>query len=99
MLKDQVTGENRKIVEFIGALGLIGRGLAAPKGTDMARVKELRIAFDKMVNDPAFIADTKKRRLRVIAATGIQIQKVINDTLDKATPELVVAARKAILGK
>jgi len=99
MLKDQVTGENRKIVEFIGALGLIGRGLAAPKGTDMARVKELRIAFDKMVNDPAFIADTKKRRLRVIAATGIQIQKVINDTLDKATPELVAAARKAILGK
>lgn len=99
MLKDQVTGQNRKIVEFVGALGLIGRGLAAPKGTDMARVKELRAAFDKMVVDPTFIADTKKRRLRVIAATGLEVQKVINDTLASASPELVAAARKAILGK
>jgi tripartite-type tricarboxylate transporter receptor subunit TctC len=99
MLKDQVTGEAKKIVEFVGALGLIGRGLAAPKGTDMARIKELRIAFNKMVNDPAFIKDTKKRRLRVIAATGKEIQKVINDTLNNATPELVAAAQRAILGK
>lgn len=99
MLRDQVTGEDRKIVEFVGALGLIGRGLAAPEGTDMARVKELRTAFDKMVVDPTFIADTKKRRLRVIAAKGTEVQKVISDTLAKATPELVKAARKAILGK
>jgi len=99
MLRDQVTGEARKIAEFVGALGLIGRGLAAPEGTDMARVKELRIAFNKMVHDPAFIADTKKRRLRVISATGEEVQKVINDTLARATPELVRAAQKAILGK
>jgi tripartite-type tricarboxylate transporter receptor subunit TctC len=99
MLKDQVTGQHKKIVEFVGALGLIGRGLAVPKGTDMALVKELRTAFDKMVVDPAFIADTKKRRLRVIAAKGVEVQKVISDTLASATPELVAAARKAILGK
>jgi tripartite-type tricarboxylate transporter receptor subunit TctC len=99
MFKDQVTGRDRKVVELFGALGLIGRGLAAPKGTDMARVKELRTAFDKMVVDPSFIADTNKRRLRVIPATGQQVQKVINDTLARATPELVAAARKAVLGK
>jgi hypothetical protein len=99
MLKDQVTGMDRKIVEYMGLSGLIGRGLAVPGGTDMARVKELRIAFNKMVHDPKFIADTKKRRLRVIATTGEEIQKIVASALDGVTKEFTAAAIKAILGK
>ncbi len=99
MLRDQVTGEARQIVQFVGALGLIGRGLAAPAGTPPARIAELRAAFAKMVSDPKFIADTTKRKLRVIAASGATVQKVVSDTLAKASPELVRAAQKAILGK
>ena len=99
MLRDQVSGEARKIVNFVGALGLIGRGLAVPAGTDTARGRELRRAFVTIVKGPTFIADTKKRKLRVIAAKGTEVQKVINDTLKRATPEMAAAARKAILGK
>ena len=99
MARDQVTGQAREIIAFAGALGLIGRGLAVPAGTPKDKVAILRTAFDKMVSDPVFIADTKKRKLRVIAAKGVVIQKVINDTLDGAKPEIVAAMRKAILGK
>lgn len=99
MVRNLVSAKDRPVVAFAGTLGLIGRGLAAPAGTPPERVAELRAAFDRMVADPAFVADTEKRKLRVIAAKGTQIQKVIEDTLDAAKPEIVAAMREAILGK
>ncbi len=99
MLGDLVSAEYKPIVSFVGLLGLIGRGLAVPEGTPMDKVKILRTAFNKMVVDPAFIADTKKRRLRVIAAKGETIQKVIADALASAKPEVIAAARKLIKAK
>jgi tripartite-type tricarboxylate transporter receptor subunit TctC len=62
----------------------------------MDKVKILRAAFSKMVADPVFIADTKKRKLRVIAATGEEIDKVIDDAVAGAKPEIVAAAQKLI---
>ncbi len=99
MLRDLVSAEYKPIVSFVGLLGLIGRGLAVPEGTPMDKVKILRTAFDNMVADPVFIADTKKRRLRVIAANGETIQKVIADAIANAKPEIIAAARKFITAK
>jgi hypothetical protein len=98
MLGDLVSAEHKPIVSFIGALGLIGRGLAVPEGTSMDKVKILRTAFNNMVADPEFVADTKKRKLRVIAAKGEEIDKVISDSVNGAKPAIVAAARKMILG-
>ncbi len=97
MVSDLVSPDKRAITSFVGALGLIGRGLAVPEGTPMDKVRILRTAFNKMVADPAFIADTKKRKLRVIAAKGEEIQKVINDSVNGARPEVVAAVRKFVL--
>ena len=97
MLGDLVTAEHKPIVSFVGALGLIGRGLAVPEGTPMDKVKILRTAFNNMVADPAFIADTKKRRLRVIAAKGEDIDKAISESVNGAKPAIVAAARKMVL--
>ncbi len=97
MLGDLVAAEYKPITTFFGALGLIGRGLAVPAGTPMDKVKILRTAFNTMVSDPAFIADTKKRKLRVIAAKGEEIDKVIDDAVNSAKPNVVAAARKMIL--
>lgn len=96
MMKDLVSAEHKPIAAFVGLLGLIGRGLAVPEGTPMDKVKILRAAFSKMVADPVFIADTKKRKLRVIAATGEEIDKVIDDAVAGAKPEIVAAAQKLI---
>ncbi len=96
MLKNLVSAEHKPMVAFVGLLGLIGRGLAVPEGTSMDKVNILRTAFNNMVVDPVFITDVKKRKLRVIAATGEEIDKVIDDAVAGARPEIVAAARKII---
>jgi tripartite-type tricarboxylate transporter receptor subunit TctC len=100
MVSSLVTNEmDRKAVDFIKVLGLLGRGLAVPPGTPKDVIKTLRTAYDKMNADPAFAAALKKRRLRLIPSTGAQIQKIVNAALDSATPAVVQHARNLIYGK
>lgn len=58
------------MAEFKATHGLVGRGLALPPGVPKKLVGPLRTAFDKMVSDPAYQAEARKRGLRVIASTG-----------------------------
>jgi tripartite-type tricarboxylate transporter receptor subunit TctC len=80
-------------------MSLVGRSLALPPGVPKNLVKPLRTAFNKMVNDPAYQAEAKKRGLRVISSTGEQIQKVVNDGIKNADPKVVAQAAKIIFGK
>ena len=85
-------------VGFLSVAGLLGRGLALPPGVNQGMVKMLRAAYDKMNADPEFAAELKKRKLRLIPSTGEQIQKVVNDSVDNASPAVVKHARKLIFG-
>lgn len=100
MMSDLVTGEmNKKAVDFIKVLGLLGRGLALPPESPKDAIKTLRASYDKMNKDPAFAKDLKKRKLRLIPSTGARIQDIVNKAVDNATPEVVAHARKLIYGK
>ncbi len=99
MVSDLVTAKYKPIVKFFGLSGLIGRGLALPPGTPMDKVKILRTAFNNMVVDPVFIADVKKRKLRVIATKGEVIDRYIAEALTGANPAVVAQARKFIDAK
>ena len=99
MMQDVADPKYKPMVNFIGTLGLIGRGLAAPAGTPAPAVAVMRAAWEKMVADPAFLADAKKRKLRIIASSGEEVQKAVNDALDNAKPEVVAAASKIVYGK
>ena len=87
------------IVNFMATLGIIGRGLALPPGAPKKLVGPLRKAFANMVKDPAYVADTKKARLRVMYTSGEDIQKFVNDAISTANPTVVGQARKLIFGK
>lgn len=89
---------DKKAVEFISVLGLLGRGLALPPGVDKDTVAVLRAAYDKMNADPEFAADLKKRKLRLIPSSGETIQKIVNQAVENASPEVVEHARKLIFG-
>ena len=52
-----------------------------------------------MVADPAYHAEAKKRRLRVIPSTGEQIQKVVNDAFKGTDPKTVARACTIIFPK
>jgi tripartite-type tricarboxylate transporter receptor subunit TctC len=98
MLSDLVTGEDKKIVNFMASMGPIGRGLVVPPGVPQDRVAFLRAAFDKTVSDPNFAADAEKRKLRVISAGGAEIQSIVTESLKVSEPT-VRRAQSIIFGK
>lgn len=99
MVSDLVTNDmDKKAVNFIKVLGLLGRGLAVPPGVPKDAIKTLRAAYDKMNADPTFEKELKKRSLRLIPSTGAQIQKIVNNAMANATPAVVQHARNMIYG-
>ena len=99
MLSDLVSAKHKPIIAFMATHGIIGRGLATPPGVSSDKIAILKVAFAKMVADPAYIAAAKKRQLRVIPSTGDQIQKVVNDAIVNADKDMIALSRKLILGK
>jgi tripartite-type tricarboxylate transporter receptor subunit TctC len=100
MLSDLVKNpEDRKVIDFIASLGVLGRGLAAPPGVAADRVAMLRKAYDAMNADKDFAADLKKRKLRLVPSDGAKIQEIVVAAVNGATPEVVARARKMIYGK
>ena len=91
------SNEDKQIVKFMASIGPIGRGLVVPPGTPPDRVKALRAAFQGVINDPEFIAEVKKRNLRVIPLSGEKVQNIVDDSL-KAPPSVVKRARELIMG-
>jgi hypothetical protein len=49
--------------------------------------------------DPDFEAALKKRRLRLIVASGTEIQKTVTDAVNNASKKAVDRARHLIYGK
>ena len=90
-----VSGENRKVAEFIVAQQVFGRPYAAPPGTNEAAVGILRKAFMDTMKDSEFLADAEKARLSIDAMGGEQVQKVVTD-LYASPKDIVAKAAKAI---
>ena len=89
-LMQDITGDAmaRRGLEFISAGAAIGRALLAPQGVAPERLAALRAAFDKVVSDPAFLADADKRGLYVEPTPGVEVQKISDAII--ATPKDVV---------
>jgi len=98
MLENLVPDEYKPGAKFLGTLGPLGRGLALPPGVPQMVIEPLRTAYDKMNADPAFAAELKKRKLRLIPSKGADIQKTVEEAMTATTPEVVAFVRKAIFG-
>ena len=100
LLSDLVSNpKDRAAVDFASVAGLLGRGLVVPPKTSKTTISMLRAAYDKMNVDGDFRAELKKKRLRLIAANGAEIQKIVNKAVNEASPEVVAHARTLILRK
>ena len=100
LLSDLVSNpKDKAAVDFASVAGLLGRGLVVPPKTPKATISMLRAAYDKMNVDGDFRAELKKKRLRLIAANGAEIQKIVNKAINEASPEVVAHARTLILRK
>jgi tripartite-type tricarboxylate transporter receptor subunit TctC len=97
MNKYKTPEDTRRLAKVVLASDEFGRPLVFPPGVPADRVKIIRDAFDKTINDPALLAEAKKRRLDIDPATGQELQALAKEVMS-ATPEIVERV-KALIGK
>jgi tripartite-type tricarboxylate transporter receptor subunit TctC len=86
----------KALVGLLDASSILGRSIAAPRGTPPDRMRVLRAAMAAAVSDPEFLADMEKRKLPVQFRTGEQLQAFIKQALD--TPPETVKTFLEIVG-
>ena len=69
------------VMKLIVVGSAIGRAFIAPPGVPPDRLAAQREAFDKMVRDPEFIAESTKRGFDVDPMTGVELQKMVADAM------------------
>ena len=80
--------EDRSIFKLLSVAATIGRSPALAPGSPNDRLVELRKAFEATMQDPAFIAEAKKRKVDLEFASGEDIGKAVSDII--AMPKSVV---------
>ena len=87
---------DRQALELFLARVEVGRPFVAPPGVSADRVAALRKAFMDTMNDPDFIAETKKMQLHVYAISGEKLTEIIAAIYK--TPKDIVQRTAAALG-
>ena len=80
LLRDLVSGEEQRMVDFVGLSLTMGRSVYAPPGTPADRLAALRAALTETVKDPAYIADAQRLILDATTwQTGEAVAKAVDD--------------------
>ena len=91
------TPENvRRLRKVVVAADEFGRPLVFPPGVPADRVKIVRDAFNKTINDPACFAEAEKRRLDIHPSTGEELDKLAKEVM--TTPPDIVEKVKKLIG-
>ena len=86
----------RALAKVILASGDFGRPLVAPPGVPADRVKILRGSFDKVIKDPALLAEAERRRLEIDPTRWDEMESLAKDVM--ATPADVISRMNKLLG-
>jgi len=90
-------GRDRQVYDFLTAPQRLGRLFMLPASVPPERIAALRSAFDRMVADGAFLAETRRSGLTVTPMTGGEVDRAV--TALYATPGDVLARSRAIAGE
>jgi tripartite-type tricarboxylate transporter receptor subunit TctC len=85
----------RRLANVIVAADEFGRPLVFPPGVPPDRVKIIRDAFNKTINDPALLAEAEKRRLDIDPAKGEELDALAKEVMT-APPDVVEKVKKLI---
>jgi tripartite-type tricarboxylate transporter receptor subunit TctC len=96
LMQELVTEARHKtLIEFASAGSAIGRALIAPPQVPPDRLAALRQAFEKVVQDPEFIAEADRARAELDPTPGLEVQKVVA-TIVKAPKDVIDESSKAM---
>jgi tripartite-type tricarboxylate transporter receptor subunit TctC len=85
----------RRVVTVMLGSGELGRPIVTTPGLPADRVKILRDAFMKSMNDPALRADATKNRLEITPVSGDELTKIAKDVIEQP-PEVVERIKKIL---
>ena len=89
------TDEERKVMTLLASDAAVGRGFMMPPAVPKDRVQAMRRAFDKVMKDPAFLTEAKKRRLIVEPMTGEKLQGIVDNVVG-ASPQIIKRAKQVL---
>jgi tripartite-type tricarboxylate transporter receptor subunit TctC len=78
----------RSLAKVVLASGDFGRPLVSTPGVPAERLKILRDAFNKSINDPALLSEAEKRRLEIDPGTGEELEALAKDVM-AASPDVI----------
>ena len=87
----------RRLATVVLASGDLGRPYLLPPGIPAERLKTLRESFVKLMADPTFLADVKRRNLEAKPSTGEELEKLAKEVI--AQPPEVIERVKKIMEK
>jgi tripartite-type tricarboxylate transporter receptor subunit TctC len=87
----------KRLARVLLSSGDLGRPFIAPPGMPLERVKVLREAFSKAMNDPALLADAQKRRWDLDPLGGDELKRIAKEII--VQPAEVIERMKKLLEK
>ena len=87
--------EDRQVLTFMSADMGISRAFVTTPDVPAERLSALRRAFEKMLKDPEFLAETEKVQMDISGSNGEAAQKVAESML--ATPKPVLDRAKVLM--
>lgn len=97
MAKYNAPESGRRLVTVMLASEDFFRPHYGPPGMRPEHVKILREAYMKTMQDPAFLAEAKKRRLEISPTSGEEMEAAVKDVMTQ--PPEVIERMKKLLGK
>lgn len=99
LLMDLATNpDDRAALRLLSSPSAMGRPLYTTPGVPADRVAALRRAYDLTVKDPEYLADMKKAGLEVNSMSGVELQKLAEETVNTPKP-IVKRLLNAIEGR
>ena len=82
----------RALLPLVFAASDFGRPIVAPPGVPPARIKILRDAFLKAMNDPELLAEAKRKNFDITPSTGEELEALAKQVMAQ-TPEVVARVK------
>jgi tripartite-type tricarboxylate transporter receptor subunit TctC len=91
----KVPADSRRVAQIVLAAGDFGRPMMVTPGTPPERVKILRAAYLKTLNDPEVLAEAKKGRLDVEPTSGEELESLVKEIFN-APPDVLERVKKLL---
>jgi tripartite-type tricarboxylate transporter receptor subunit TctC len=92
----KVPDSSRRFAQVVLAAGDFGRPMMATPGTPLERVKLLREAYAKALNDPEAIVEAKKARMDIDHTSGEELESLVKDIFD-SPPDVIERVKKVLV--